>query len=122
MPLHNFESVLELLRIVGEHNFCDAVWWRCDGIYAPVTFLVNCNDFFYPAADCEEVTEENIPVLRQAFEDCAALDKANPTPHEYAVFRAELLFVARVRGIRPRDDRYARLPATLKLLFDEAVA
>ena len=42
---------------------CEELWWRTDGEYAPVTFLVNCNDiFFWACSDCEEITRENVEI------------------------------------------------------------
>ena len=50
-----------ILRVLGVFAFddCDAVWWRVDGSYAPVTFLVKCSDTFdWGCADCEPVNPE----------------------------------------------------------------
>jgi hypothetical protein len=102
----------------------DVIWWRCDGEYAPVTFLVNCNDFFYCAADCEEVTEENLPIFKEIFEQCSAIDSADTRPiteRHYASTYAPLLFTARIRKMFPMDYEYNRLSEELKILFYKAV-
>lgn len=71
-------------------NLCDSVFWRCDGEYAPVTFMAICNDtFWWGTADCEKITEENIGVFEQSIEDSKDF--------------AMELFVARVRKMRPMN-------------------
>lgn len=119
--MNDLEYILEVLRICAEHECCESVWWRTDEGYAPVTFIVNCNDFFSPSADAELITPENLPEFRKAFEDCAAVDAANPGKSEFCVTRAELLFVARVRKAFPWRRKYDKLPETMKPLFDAVV-
>lgn len=42
----------------------EQIWWRTDEEYAPITFLVNCNDLFaWGCADCERLTTDNIDLL-----------------------------------------------------------
>ena len=103
---------LRVLKIFSEHDACDDVWWRTDGDYAPVTFLVNCNDLFYWAcADAEAITKCNIDALDQAFKD--ALES-----HKYGCCHATLLFCCRQRGMRPQGAYYAHIPKELWPLFD----
>jgi|GEM_PF-2556044 len=49
----------------------DSIWWRTDDEYAPVTFMVNCNDLFYWAcSDCERLgTQADIDGLTTAVGD-----------------------------------------------------
>jgi hypothetical protein len=117
MPIKNPGAVLELLAIASEHDHCEAFWWRCDAPrYDPVTFLVNCNDFFYPGADAEEIAEEDIPEFRRAFEECAALDAADKD--HFTILYAPELFVARKRKMRPWQRKLEKCPDKLKALFD----
>jgi hypothetical protein len=92
--------VLRVLQITSPDN-CDDIWWRTDGEYAPVTFLVNCNDLFYWAcADCERVTPENVEQLAQAYRDCK-----EATGYD---LHGASLFCARVRGERPQHACYPK--------------
>lgn len=109
----------------------EAIWWRTDNEYAPVTFFVNCNDLFYWAcADCEQLTPENLPKLLDACVDCrkamgcesygSGID-INWTKFERfydAASWAPLLLVARVRGMRPQRPYYKSIPEDLHALFD----
>lgn len=97
------EFILKVLRIFNGFDgpSCDAIWWRTDGEYAPVTFLVNCNDeFWWASADCERLTPENLPILERAIADCKAA-----VPRLGKIW-ASTLFVARVRGMRPQGAAY----------------
>jgi hypothetical protein len=97
------EFILRVLRAVAPEN-TDDLWWRCDGTYGPVTFFITCNDEFYPGGDCEAVTPENIHILEAAYEDCRRIaDIADTWAHT--------LFVARVRGQRPRQRVYPKTAA-----------
>lgn len=95
------EFMLKVLGLFATADLCHEVWWRTDTEFAPITFMVNCNDFFYYAsADCEAVTEENLPVLEQAMKDCT--DAKGNTSYE-----ASLLFCARVRNMKPLREYLA---------------
>lgn len=92
------------------HDLCDAIWWRCDTQFAPVSFLVGCNDlFFWGCADLEELTPSNIDVFEKAIEDVRAASGS-------CCYGPEL-FCARVRKMRPQGRAY---PGDRKLwpLFD----
>ena len=107
MPTQEHD-VIELLRRVGE---CDAdahFSWTCwSPEFLPISFFLNCNDFFEYAADGEEVNMENLPALEQAMRD-------NP---EYG----HLLFVARVRKQLPLPRVLERLKPEVRTLFESAV-
>lgn len=92
--------VMRVLRVLAKYDQHDAVWWRTDREYAPVTFIVGCNDFFYwGSADGERLTADNVDVFEQAFSDCKALGHACFGP---------LLFCARVRRMRPQGCCYPK--------------
>lgn len=91
----------------------DDLWWRTGDEYAPITLLVNCNDFFaWGCGDCEEVTKDNIAVLEQAAKDIAAVTADGDYKD------AGLLFCARVRGVRPQGAYYPHLDKETWPLFD----
>lgn len=91
----------------------DELWWRTDAEYAPITLLVSCNDlFFWGCADCEILTPDNIGDLEQAVKDAAAIsDKCHSFAH--------LLWIARIRGMRPQGACYKYFPTELHELFNQ---
>lgn len=104
---------LDVLQLLAEHEDYDSVWWRCDGDFAPITFLVNCNDLFHWAcADSERVTPENLPRLRSAFADAKATGILGNQ------FYGPLLFCARERRMRPQKAFYENMPEEMIALFD----
>lgn len=99
------DFILAVLELFARHDRHSEVWWRTDGAYAPITFFVNCNDVFaWGCADCEQLTEETLPALAQAYQDS---DKVG----------AEL-FCSRVRKERPQGAFYAYIPEEEWPLFD----
>lgn len=112
----SFDFVLRVLRLFDEWDGLeqDNLWWRTDGEYAPVTFLVNCNDaFWWATADSERITPDNVAVLEQSLADCKAYSP-NGRSH------ADLLFCCRVRGMRPQGATYKHIEQALWPLFDAA--
>jgi len=102
--------ILEVLDAVAFDN-CDELWWRTDGEYAPVAFFVNCNDlFFWGTSDAEDVTPENIHLLKKSFDDVEAID-------EFSQLGGEL-FCCRSRKMRPQGAAYPK-DAKLWPLFDK---
>jgi hypothetical protein len=93
--------VTDVLALIAEHDEHSALYWRVqDGA---VTFSVNCSDvFFWGCADAEDVTPENLPLLRLALEQGGGTD----------------LFVARVRGMRPQGAVYKYIDQAEWPLFD----
>ena len=89
--MHRLEDVLELLRIYEEADVNDDLLWRvADGA---VSFAVLCSDTFcWGTADAEDVTSDDLPLLRQC------LDDLRPFDEEYLT---SALFAARKRGMRP---------------------
>ncbi len=91
----------------------DSIWWRTDGKYAPVTFLVRCNDtFHWGTADCEGLTPENIAAFERAIVDCNAAEA-----HAGEAY-GSILFVARVRKMRPMRSQIPTDPPALVALFE----
>jgi hypothetical protein len=103
--------ILRVLALFDDGT--EPLWWRVDGQYAPITFLINCNDLFYWAcADSETVTPANIGDLEQAFADAKAIDPFLGTCD------ASLLFCARNRKMRPQGKFYEAIQEKLWPLFD----
>lgn len=104
--------LLRFMRLCAKQEMHDSFWWRTDGDYAPVTIFAPCNDFFHwGCADLERVTPDNIGMLEKACEDCRAAD-------DCCSHYGELLFCARLRGMRPQGAYYKHLPKELHHLFD----
>jgi hypothetical protein len=100
---------LRVLGLFAKHDCYSHLFWRTDGEFAPITFMVICNDIFYCASDCEDVTPDNIATLEKAFDECKALDQVDWAPS---------LFVARVRGLRPQNAAYPTDCKALDALLD----
>lgn len=105
------EFILDVLDTFG-HGMAEMITWRTDEEYAPVTFWVNCNDLFYWAtSDGEDITPENLPVLKQAF-----VDLESAYPHMGKCWAGEL-FAARVRGMRPQRRVLDKYHESIRPLF-----
>ena len=110
-----YEYAMRVLRLssLDCHDDCSSFFWRCDGEYAPITFMVLCSDTFaYACADAETVTPENLGILEQAYIDAAA---ASP---RHGPIYATILFVARVRKMKPMPAVLQHLEPALVALFD----
>ena len=82
----------EVAKLAGKYQFTEDLWWDKD-----LNVSVNVSDLFYWAcADAEEVTEENLPVLKQTTADLEAV-----CPRSVDGYAASL-FAARVRNMRPQ--------------------
>jgi hypothetical protein len=100
-----------VLALLAETDCLLSIWWRCDGEFAPVTFFVNANDLFeWASADCETLSPEDLPALRQAIDEVGAID---PMEKEQGF----CLWVARKRGMRPQGPAYPK-NARIRALFD----
>ncbi|MER7734128.1 hypothetical protein ABTX80_24875 [Streptomyces erythrochromogenes] len=101
------EFLVEVLAIFAKADSHDQLYWRpdTDGL----KLWANVNDVFaWGCADLEEITVEQLPVLRQAASDLLAAK-------EYG-WIAEL-YTARIRGERPQGAAYPTQPA-LQALFN----
>ena len=101
--------VLRVLQVTA-FDYCDDLWWRTDGEYAPVRFFVTCNDvFFWGCSDAVDVTPENVELLEQAYREAEAVG---------AQFYGSWLFCARVRQMRPQGAAYPKQASPIWPLFD----
>ena len=95
--MNNLPFIVDLLRTTSEAWIGEDFSWI---VLSDDTlkFYLNCNDIFYwGTADCEEVTPDNLPALKQTLRDLQHLDDS------YAYIHGASLFCARVRGMRPQN-------------------
>ena len=98
LPPHTAD-LLELFAITGTDS-CDYLSWRVTYAHEDppntLRFLVNCSDTYaWATADCEPVEPDDIPLLKQALEDCRAADP------KYGDSYFTDLWISRKRGMRP---------------------
>jgi len=110
-----FEDALKILSAFEGQS--GELFWRTSGEFAPVTFMVNCNDLFYwGCADAEPIVAADIPDLEAAKDDMRKVyreeKKTNMTVY------GELLWCARKRRQRPQKAYYKYFPETSHALFD----
>ncbi len=115
--LRFIEKVINLL--INNDMYGEILWGRSDG---QINAAVMCSDiFFWGCSDAEELTEEALPVLEQAYKDCDAIVLevfANGNELTGETF-GSLLYCARQRKLRPQGACYkAVLPEELRPLFD----
>lgn len=109
---HEFVERILRLFAMFPYDMNDTLLWRVDGKWAPITFMVNCNDdFWWATSDCEVITPDNIELLEQSIRD--AVDTAGDPRDAYW---GVLLFCARIRGMRPQGAAYPEKAALQELL------
>lgn len=88
----------------------DLLIWHMDG--DKVIFSAQVSDqFMWGSADAEYITEENLPILEQAYADLAAIDKWNLSD-------LPVLFTARVRNMRPQGAAMKYIDPEQRALFE----
>jgi len=118
----------DALKVLGFFNGFDGpasdhLWWRTDGEYAPITIFVTCNDvFFWGSADCEEITAEDLPALKQACDDANAATIGDHVgtgkQFGYGSIYGPVLWIARKRKERPQGAYYSKHLPGLWPLYD----
>lgn len=104
-------DILTILSFISENDLIGDVYWRCDDEYAPITFWINCNDLMaWGSSDGEDLTIENLSVLRQSIDDIETIDKVG-------FIYGPSLFVCRMRKQRPQGAAYPK-EESLWPLFD----
>jgi hypothetical protein len=104
----------EVFALFAEADDFDcALLWRVDmtpGANREMRLSAECNDLFHWAcADFEEITVDDIPLLRQT------LDDLKPLSAEYELGH---LFAARKRGLRPQRPCYKNMDPPVAALYD----
>lgn len=105
------QLVIRVMQILAEWDEYNGLFWRFDD--GVLRLFVNYNDlFWWGCADCEQITPENVEELAKAYKDCH-----DANPEHFGEVYGQLLFCARVRGMRPQGCCY---PTDRKLwpLFD----
>ena len=116
-PEETLAFILRVLGIVEEYELRDMLFWRTDSKYAPVTFMINCNDIFYwGCADLEPITPENIGILEQSGKDYKEIGKSIDPKSSMYELEIPALFCARVRKMRPQGACYPEDKAYWPLL------
>ena len=129
------ESVIEVLKILYELD-CgqEDLFYRwqtmeiTDGKFREIQdneihLFFRCNDFFmWGCADLEEITEENMYMIKLIHQELDDLDRQmhgdDKTKWEFFHCSMPLLFCARNRGSKPQIPYYKELPKALHHLFD----
>lgn len=112
--------MLAVLGLLAEMDrYSEPIYWATHDGYAPITFFVNCNDFFWWAtADAERLMPEDLPMLRQALTDSKkCCDEGKGAEGGEDDDWGFLLFCARKRKMRPQQPAYPT-DARLRALFD----
>jgi hypothetical protein len=106
LPEHTFR----VLEMFDQADVREVLYWSVnDGV---VRFWVICNDMFaWGCADAEDITDEDLPALEQAFTDAKEVGEVAEFPTLYA---------ARRRGMRPQGAMYKCLPEVAWPLYDAA--
>lgn len=108
--------ILDVLKLFAEFEIEIMLCWRTDGEYAPITFWMSANDMMaWGCADGEDITYKTLPVLRKALQDCA---DAMGKPSHCVGVEGCMLYVCRMRGMRPQGAAYPK-EKELWPLFDE---
>lgn len=93
--LKHWDYMIEVLRIFRELDIEDELYWRFGKNGEPI-FWVLCSDFFmWGCADGEDITPDDIPLLKQCIEDLKV------TEAQTWQLDVGLLFAARKRSMRP---------------------
>ncbi|WP_016888285.1 hypothetical protein [Mycobacteroides abscessus] len=91
---------------LAQFDACESIWWRWNEGRTELLVLVNCSDLFdWGTADCELVTEENLPILKQSIADVQVVSGSEYDGQSTAF----LLFCCRVRKQRPQGAYYKYL-------------
>jgi hypothetical protein len=109
-----YEAAEVLSLFERADNMTEAVVWRVDmtpGSNRDISLSALCSDFFaWATADAEEITVEDIPLLKSCLDDLRKADGATYYLGE--------LFAARKRKMRPQKPCYKGMEPSVAALFD----
>ncbi len=105
--------ITDVLSIYARADCHNELWWRVDD--GLIRFFAICSDWFaWATADLEEITPDDLALLRQTADDLAAIDEG---------YHLSTLYASRKRQMRPMRQVYtdanAISPAAAQL-FDAA--
>ena len=104
------ETITKLFQIFEDFDDAKCLWVGVENSSPVFSFL--CNDeFFWGCSDGEHISPNDLPMLRQAYEDARAAK-------ESAKFYGPTLFICRKRGMRPQGACYPDLVPELWPLLD----
>lgn len=104
------DFIVAVLKIMADADDHRSLSWDVDK-EGDVSFHIDCSDVFYwGCGDAEEVTPDNVEILRQSYADIYAIA---PLENHYTAS----LFAARIRKLRPQGAAYPEIPR-LWPLFD----
>ena len=110
--MKNPDFVFDVLELLDQNDMCDMVTWTTNRKTKEVQFQVICNDlFFWGSADCEDLTPQNLSLLKQSIID------VNTIKPDYGTIYGISLFCTRIRQQRPQGAAYPENKA-LWPLFD----
>jgi hypothetical protein len=96
-----YDFTLRVLTFIRRKDLHCVFYWKTNGEAAPLTFFLNCNDLIaWGAADCEDITPDNIERFEKAIGECEAIDS-----DDGAIIGCDL-FVCRERKMRPQGAVY----------------
>jgi hypothetical protein len=105
--------IKKFIEIFDELDFdYRSVYFGVDENTDEIKIIVYCNDLFYwGCADGEEVTEENIHLIKEAYEKIDSIDWCQTTTLD--------LFCCMSRQMRPQSPCYYHIEQKYWHLFDE---
>jgi hypothetical protein len=108
------EFTHEVLRLFAQADIRDELFWTVTD--EKIIFFAIVSDVFdWGSADCEEITQESLPLFRQAYDDLVALYRAGQVKSDPTHYTA-VLFASRMRGLRPQGAAYPKERALQALL------
>lgn len=111
--------ILRVLRVMSDVDCCDDLWWNMNDECATISFFINCSDvFWWATSDYEEITPHNIDELEKVVTDIQELADDNYHTKMSILRCAPLLFISRVRKMRPQGAYYKFFDRKLWALFD----
>jgi len=100
----------ECLQLSVKYDLgCDIYMPHLDDDNHIVLDIIANGLFYWATSEGEQITADNFHVFEESIKDCKALNHEHWGP---------LLFVCRIRKLRPQGARYEHMPKELKPLFN----
>lgn len=99
------DLVYEVIKL-SQFGANEAIFWRWNLARTQIDVFAQCGDvFLWGCADVEQITWDNLDVLKQAVKDIEEASGSEYDNQDDAFY----LFCARVRGMRPQGAMYKYL-------------